>query len=216
MTWWLGAGLLLWTGCAEQGQMRRSLAWPYQPTNLYRRADRLPTTLQRVAILPLTAEEQNLAAQTDRPTLETILQAELRKQAACEWVLVSPAQLLAWSGRAAWRQEDPLPTDLLVKIRDHTGSQGLLFAHLSVYRPYPPLAVGWRLSLIDCEERMTHWSVDEVFDGGSANVIKAAQAYFRSEMNQPSSDLDSTAVLTSPRRFAQYSAATILTTLPGR
>lgn len=216
MTWGLGLSLLLWVGCAEQTQMRRSLAQPYHPANLHQGAERLPAHLRRVAVLPLTAGEKDLLSETDVATLEAILLAELRKRAAFEVVSVSPERLREWSGQANWRQEDLLPAGLLAKLREHTGSDGVLFAHLSVYRPYPPLAVGWRLSLIDCAERVTHWAVDEVFDAGSLQVIKAAQIYFRSQMNQPSVELDSTAVLTSPRRFGQYSAAAILATLPKR
>lgn len=215
VTCWLGVGLLLSAGCAEQSQLRRSLAHPYQPTNLTQLATRLPPNLRRLAVLPMTAGEKDLSAEADLATLESILLAELRKRAVCDVVSISSEQLRMWSGRANWRQEDALPVDLLAKIREHTGSEGVLFTHLSVYRPYPPLAVGWRLSLIACEQRATLWAADEVFDAGSLQVIKAAQVYARSQMNQPSTELDGTAVLSSPRRFGQYSAAAILATLPG-
>jgi hypothetical protein len=69
---------------------------------------------------------------------------------------------------------------------------------------------------MDCKEQITYWSADEVFDAGSLEVIKAAQIYFGKQMNQPSAELDSAAVLASPRRFGQYSAAAILATLPDR
>ena len=41
-------------------------------------------------------------------------------------------------------------------------------------------------------------------------------AVFRGQMNQPSVELDSTAVLASPRRCGQYTAAAALGTLPAR
>ena len=215
-TGWLAASLLLCAGCAEQAQLRRSLAQPYHPTNLHQSASHLPPNLRRVAVLPLTAEEKDSPAQAGCTTLEPILLAELRKRAAFEVVPVSREQLRAWTGKPGWRQEDTLPAELLAKVQKHTGCEGVLFDHLSVYRPYPPLAVGWRMSLIDCADQTTHWTVDEVFDAGSPAVIKAAQTYFRSQMNQPSVELDSTAVLTSPRRFGQYAAAAALGTLPAR
>jgi hypothetical protein len=215
-TGWLAVGLLLCAGCAEQAQLRRSLAQPYHPANIHQSASRLPPGLRRVAVLPLTTEGKEALAQAGCATLEPILLAELRKRAAFEVVVVSREQLRAWTGQPGWRQEDTLPAGLLAKVQDYTGCQGILFDHLSVYRPYPPLGVGWRLSLIDCADRATCWTVDEVFDAGSPAVIKAAQTYFRSQMNQPSVELDSTAVLTSPRRFGQYTAAAALGTLPAR
>jgi hypothetical protein len=215
-TGWLTAGLLLCAGCAEQNQLRRSMAQPYQPANRHQSATQLPPSLRRVAVLPLTAEEKDAPAQTGCTTLEPILLAELRKRAVFEVVPVSRDQLRAWTGRVGWRQEDTLPAELLAKVQEHTGCEGVLFDHLTVYRPYPPLAVGWRMSLVDAADRTTYWTVDEVFDAGSPAVIKAAQTYFRGQMNQPSVELDSTAVLTSPRRFGQYSAAAAFGTLPAR
>jgi hypothetical protein len=212
----LTAGLILCAGCAEQNQLRRSMAQPYQPTNRHQSASQLPQNLRRIAVLPLTADEKDASAQAGCTTLEPILLAELRKRAAFELVPVSRDQLRAWTGRVGWRQEELLPAELLAKVQEHTGCEGVLFDHLTVFRPYPPLAVGWRLSLVDCADRTMHWTVDEVFDAGSPEVIKAAQNYFRGQMNQPSAELDSTAVLTSPRRFGQYAAAAAFGTLPTR
>jgi len=192
------------------------MAKPYQPANLHQSASHLPPGLRRVAVLPLTAEEKDATAQSGSATLEPIFLAELRKRGAFEVVPVTREQLRVWTGRTGWRQEETVPAELLAKIQAQTFCDAVLFDHLSVYRPYPPLAVGWRLSLITCDDRVTHWSVDEVFDAGSPAVIKAAQTYFRGQMNQPSVELDSTAVLTSPRRFGQYSAAAALGTLPAR
>ena len=215
-TSWVAVSLLLFAGCAEQPRVRRALAQPYQPANLHRRSAVLPAHLRRVALLPLTAEEGATDAQAAVRDLEPILLVELRKRAAFEVVPVSREQLKLWSGRSNWRQEDPLPPDFLTRVQDETGSQGLMFAYLSAYRPYPPLATGWRLSLIECATGNAWWSVDEVFDAGSVEVIKSAQAYARGQMNQPAIELDSTAVLSSPSRFAQYTAAAVVATLPGR
>lgn len=172
--------------------------------------------MRRVAVLPLTTEDKDSQAQAGCTTLEPILVAELRKKGLFDVVTVTREQLRALTGRTGWRQEDVLPAELITKVQSQTGCDGIMFSHLSVYRPYPPLAVGWRLSLVDCTDQASLWSVDEVFDAGSPSVIKAAQSYFRGEMNQPSTELDSTAVLTSPRRFGQYTASAALGTLPAR
>lgn len=214
-SWW-ALGLLLLAGCAEQPRVRRAMAQSYQPTNLHRQAAVLPAHLRRIAVLPLTAPAGDVEAQNAVPALESILLIELRKRAAFEVVAVSREQVRLWSGRTEWHQEDPLPANLLPRIQQETGSDGIVFAHLSAYRPYPPLATGWRLSLVDFTTGNTCWSVDEVFDAGSVEVIKAAQAYARGQLNQPAVELDSTGVLSSPSRFGQYSAAAALGTLQPR
>ncbi len=208
--------LLIGTGCSEQPRIRRAMAQAYQPANLHRSGPTLPDGLRRVAVLPLTPADGSSDAAAAVSTLEPIVLVELRKHGAFDVIQVSREQLRLWTGRPDWRVEEKLPADLLAKVHDKTGSEGVIFAHLSAYRPYPPIAVGWRLSLIECNTGITHWSVDEMFDAGSVEVMKAAQAYARAQMNQPSVDLDSTGVLTSPSRFGQYTAAAVIGTMQKR
>ena len=213
---WIVAGLLLLVGCAEQPRVRRAMAPAYKPSNQHSEAPLLPESLRRIAVLPLTAPHGDEAAASVLSHFESLLLVELRKKAAFDVVPVTREQIKEWSGRADWRQDEPLPTNFLSRIREQSGSDGILFAHLSAFRAYPPLAAGWRLSLVDGSTGKAFWSVDEVFDAGSVEVIKSAQAYSRSQMNQPALELDSTGVLTSPSRFGQYSAAAVLGTLPHR
>jgi hypothetical protein len=212
---WLGLVLWLGAGCAENAAWRRSVATPYAPANVHRQAATLPASLQRVALLPVTAAGE-AAAQSGARTLEPVLAAELRKQGRFEVVPVSRAELREWTGRESWRREERLPADLLAALREQTGCDAVLFSELSVYQPYPPLMVGWHLSLVEVWTHTAYWTVDEVFDAGSAEVIAAAQAYYRGDLNQPSVQLDSSAILNSPRRFGQYSAAAAVGTLPRR
>ena len=51
---------------------------------------------------------------------------------------------------------------------------------------------------------------------GILTVIRAAQLYARQQQNQPATDLDSLSVLSSPRRFGQYTSAALCALLPGR
>ncbi len=208
--------LLAGSGCAEQPRVRRAMAQPYSPTNLHRTPGALPAHLRRVAVLPVTAQDGNADAVAALGSYEPILLVELRKRAAFEVVPISRDQLRLWTGRSDWRQEEALPPDFLAKIRENTGSEGLLFAQLSAYRAYPPLAVGWRMTLVDASTGLSHWSVDETFDAGSVDVIKAAQSYARAQMNQPAMELDSTGVLSSPSRFGQYASAAVVSTLQPR
>ncbi|MEI6396144.1 MAG: hypothetical protein WCT12_34190, partial [Verrucomicrobiota bacterium] len=86
----------------------------------------------------------------------------------------------------------------------------------TTFQPYPPLQVGWKVRLVDCEKHLTWWAVDEVFDAGSDSVAAAAVAFANSQLNPPDSAVDGAAVLRSPRRFGQYTASAIVSTLPGR
>lgn len=214
--WVSGLVWLLGAGCAENAQLRRTTAPPYRPVNYRLAPGGFPAEFRRVAVLPLTSNPQEPMAGDGVVTLETVFLGELRRRAVFEVVTVTKEELRAWTGQSTWRQEEPLPADFLSRIRQHTGCDGVLFAHLAVYRPYPPLAVGWRLRLVEHAQGRSLWETDEVFDAGSAEVIRAAQVYARQQQNQPATDLDSLAVLNSPRRFGQYTAAALCALLPGR
>jgi hypothetical protein len=209
-------GWLLGAGCAENAQMRRTTAPPYRPTNVRLAPGGWPAEFRRVAVLPMTSNAQEPTSREGVVALESVVLGELRRRAVFEVVTVSREELRAWTGHSAWRQDEALPPDLLARIRQQTGCDGVFFVHLSVYRAYPPLAIGWRMGLMEHAQGRSLWAADEVFDAGSAEVIKAAQNYARQNLNQPATDLDSSAVLNSPRRFGQYTAAALFGLLPGR
>lgn len=207
---WLGGG------CAENAQLRRATATPYRPVNVRMAPGGWPAEFRRVAVLPMTSNEEEPTSREGVDSLESVVLGELRRRAVFEVVTVSREELRAWTGHSTWRLEEALPADLLSRIRQNTGCDGVLFVHLAVFRAYPPLAVGWRMGLVEHVQGRSLWAADEVFDAGSAEVIRAAQIYARQHQNQPATDLDSSAVLNSPRRFGQYTAAALFALLPGR
>lgn len=192
------------------------MAMPYQPKNVHSIAPQLPASLRRVAVFPLTAEGTGSPEQTGVQSLEPVLLAELNKQKSFEVVAVSKEQLRSWTGQTSWRALDKLPAGLLARLREETGCDAVFLSHLTVFRAYPPLAVGWRMALVDIEPPKVRWSVDEVFDAGAPEVIKAAESYYGGKLNQPSPLMDKAAILSSPQRFGQYSAHAVLALLPGR
>lgn len=207
-------GLLV--GCKTPPSVRHALASPYKPTNVYLRQPTLPAALKRVAVLPLPRSRYSTQQSEGASFLEPVLLDELTKHAAFEVIRVplDTAQRLTPGG--AWSAESVLPKDFLKRLQETTGCDGVLFAELTVYQPYPPLRVGWKARLVDCAERQTWWSVDETFDAGSEGVAVAAEAYAREHLNLPNPLLEEASVLQSPRRFGQYTAWAIAETLPKR
>lgn len=211
---WALAAMVTLSGCSLEA--RRALAMPYQPKNVHSIAPQLPASLRRVAVLPLTTDATGSADEAGVKILESVLLEELNKRKAFEVIPVSREQLRSWTGEPAWKAHDKLPAGLFAKLRESTGCDAVFLSHLTLYRAYPPLAVGWRLALIDVEPPKERWAVDEVFDAGSPEVIKAAEMYFDREANEPSPQMDQSAVLNSPKRFGHYSAHAVLALLPGR
>jgi hypothetical protein len=196
--------------------MRRALATPYRPDNIYLRQPMLPAGIRRVAVLPLPQSPNDSPQSAGAELLEPVLLAELTKRNVFEVIVVSPEAVRKASDGNSWAAEDPLPNDFFERISQATGCDAVIFARLTVFEAYPPLRTGWKLRLVDCRQHQTWWAVDEVFDAGNNPVAAAAEAYARTELNLPNPLMADTGILHSPLRFGQYTANAIAGTLPGR
>jgi hypothetical protein len=118
------------------------------------------------------------------------------------------------TGRAAWSAQDVLPSDFLARLHTATGCDAVLFCRLSQYRPYPPMAVGWDLKLVDVNSHTLLWAVDQVLDAGEPAVARSARGYYDKAIHVPPPKGDPSSVLQSPRLFGQYAAAVAVETIP--
>ena len=204
-------------GCSVlPASTRRSLATPYQPTNVSLRQATLPQTIRRVALLPLPQSREDATQAAGASLLQPVLIAELTKRKLFEVIAMSPEAMRGLTADNGWVVDAPLPPDFFERLRKLTDCDAVVFASLTVYRPYPPLQTGWKVRLVDCGEHQTWWAVDEVFDAGVESVAAGAESYARTALSLPNPLLADTGVLHSPLRFGQYAANAIAQTLPGR
>jgi hypothetical protein len=202
--------------CTTSGAHASAKDSLFTPGNIYRPAETLPVTLKRVAILPLTAESGHWLEDAGLESLEPLLRSELAKVEAFETVFVTPAQLRRWIGSTAINSSEPLPPHLYERIERETGCEGLLFAHLRPYQPYKPIVIGWQLKLVEFRTPRVLWAADVVFDGADPAVLSGAERYWRRQSEGTGFPGDAQNVLNSPRRFGQFTLASLLATLPGR
>jgi hypothetical protein len=213
----LAAASALLAGCrAVPPSVRRTLATPYKPANLYVRQPRLPDAIRRVAVLPLPASRVDANQAAGAAMLGPVLFAELARRNAFEVIPVSTEQASQASGGSGWSADCALPNDFFDNLSRQTGCDAVLFTSLTVFQAYPPLRTGWKARLVDCRQHQTWWAVDEVFDAGSNPVAAAAEAFARDDMNLPDTLLTDSGVLQSPVRFGQYTANAVAGTIPAR
>ena len=188
----------------------------YQPQNVFTGPGALPVNIRRVVVLPLVCDENNSILTEGRAELEPILLDELIKTKRFEVVSSDSDFLKNRTTRAEWGSEDVLPPEFFTLLRDNSGCDAVLFSRLTVFRAYPPLAVGWRIRLVDAQTRRTIWSADEVFDGGQPAVENGARRHQLNEERAPGGAPDEWFIQNSPSKFGQYTAARLLATLPPR
>src|ERR1035441_285204 len=129
---------VLAAGCsALPASMRRSLATPYKPANVTVRQATLPQTIRRVAVLPLPCSRQDANQAAGASLLQPVLITELAKRNLFEVIPVSPQAIRALTAADGWTVDAPLPPDFFERLRLLTDCDAVVFASLTVYRPYP-------------------------------------------------------------------------------
>lgn len=204
------------TGCAQNRFVRQAMTPSYVPSNVYAEEPNLPASLRRVALLPSGAIADTAEMAFGLESMEPALRAAFARTRAFELVPVSREELRLLTGRADWRPDDKLPPDLFDKLKEKLAVDAVLFSTLTAYRAYEPIAIGWRVKLIDTDEPRILWAVDEIFDARVPEVAAAAVRHAEHHRESTSSLEESRGVLTSVRRFGHYAASAVVGTMPGR
>jgi hypothetical protein len=212
----LGLAVCLNTGCVTRPTEDWLIGSAYRPKNVYGGERPLPLGFRRVAVLPLFLGESGAELEAGRATLEPVLLAELGKTGRFEVMRVHARDLQNWTGHKDWSASDPLPPTLFSAAREKLNCDGVLFAELTQYRPYPPLAVGWKLKLAEARTGEILWAVDEVFDASQPAVENGARHYQLKSAQVANSLADSRFILVSPTAFGHYTAEAVFQTLPSQ
>jgi hypothetical protein len=186
------------------------------PKNVFTWPPVLPPDLRRVALLPMAAEGPDANLPDGCEALQPVLFDELVRTEKFEVVSVRPENLRASSGRAAWTGAEQLPKEFLDSLRREYGCDAVLFCELTVYHPYAPLAIGWRLKLADARTHEIIWAADEVFDASKTGVSKQAWQFLLNRAPSEKKQEIRWRSENSPRQFGSYAAAEILRGLPAR
>lgn len=201
-------------GCATGADPLAAIGPQYQPDNVFRYGRILSPTVRRVAVLPLVPERATSNLPEGCDALNPVLLNELIKTKKFEVVSINPEKLRRQMGRAAWSATDTLPANFFESLQRTHGCDAVLFCELTVFRAYAPLAIGWRLKLVDARSRQVLWAADEVIDASSRPVATGVTRY-KLFACADESDGD-WAVKNSPRQFGRYAAARLFSTLPER
>ncbi len=188
----------------------------YRPTNIFYKSKILAPEIKRVAVLPVTASVSSESVLAGIDLLQPLLHAELDKTKRFELLVVSAQQLREWTGRSDWKADEQLPADFFARLHEAADCDAVFFSQLTRYQAYPPLAVGWKLTLVQSTGHDILWAADEVFDAGDTEIANAARQYSTQHIHVEAPLSDPESILGSPSRFGQYSLHALLSLLPSR
>jgi hypothetical protein len=98
-------------------------------------------------------------------------------------------------------------------IREALGCNGLLVGTVTRYQPYPHMAIGLRLKLIDLADGQLLWGLEQVWDSADKNIGKRIKAYLKDQQRSGQSPLREDLVVVSPLNFCKFVAYEVAGTL---
>ncbi len=210
----LALGALL--GCSSVNSLVDPLAVDpslgYNPVN-YRGDARLPADLHRVAVLPVHGG--TVAGPESAAALDRVVLAALQQQQRFEVVPISRADCHRVFGATDFSSVEALPHGFLEELARRYAVDAVLFVDLTVYRPYQPIALGFRSKLAAIHDVRMVWAFDELFSAEDPRLRRTIRSRQRHAVE--SSRVDPTpAVLQSPAGFGAVAAELMFRTLPPR
>jgi hypothetical protein len=192
--------LLLAAGC-ETPKVVKSFTDPVVPSY---HTDASATPLHRVAVLPIDFDQGNQVTPNE---LDLVFHAELTKTSAFEVIPISREELSAHFGIPQLSSVQVIPGDLLERLVQDYGVDGVLFTDVTHYFPYRPIAIGVRCKLVDAHTGLQRWVFDHVFDSGAPEVAIAAKQFsIGQESEQLPIATTGAGILDSPSQFGKYVA----------
>ena len=210
------------TGCQSiRDSIDGSVIGPFhKPHNHHLTHGGWPDDTTVVAVMPLTSGRGDQWSEQGLELMQPVLTEELARFDLFEAITITPEKLTALTGVPRVRAHDALPSNFpaiigaLNKQRtDRRICNAVLFCELDTFRPYPPMAMGWKFRLFNLETSDLVWAFDEVFNVGDPRVNNSLRRYMRTQRMTHMDIFRDSLVIDSPRVLARYSLTTALETM---
>lgn len=174
----------------------------------YLNPDKDLSTIGRVAIIEL--DNDSSYPQISADVTETLFQALQKKQIFGLTVVRQNAP--------SWRS---LKLDLnstytlaeLLTIHKTLNCDAVLIGTVTGYQPYPHMAIGLRLKLIDLADGQLLWALEEIWDTADKKTEHRIKNYFQRELRDGFAPLREKIVIVSPLEFIKFVVYEVAETL---
>lgn len=96
--------------------------------------------------------------------------------------------------------------DQLALLRKNLKSDAVLFGEVTQYYPYPRLAIGLRLKMMDLRDGSLIWATEQFWDTTDKQVEKRIENFFKRQVRSGYDPLDYRMAIVSPHMFLKFVA----------
>lgn len=101
----------------------------------------------------------------------------------------------------------------LFAVRKTLKCDAVLIGTITGYKPYPHMAIGLRLKIIDLKDGQLLWALEQVWDSADKTTESQIKKYFRSRLRSGFDPLGEQLVAVSPLEFFKFVACEVAKTL---
>jgi hypothetical protein len=205
--------VVLGAGCATGAGRARAGA---QPDNVFKYPSPLPADLKRVALLPIACAGNTDDLVAGCRALQSVVTADLIETKRFEVKAVDAETMREHTGQPTWSGDEVLPHGFFESVREWSGCDAVMFCELTTYRAYAPVAIGWRMKLVDARTNRVLWAMDQVFDSKERSEQESFWHTMSAALPGSGETRPDWALWNSPAEWGRYSAARAFATLPDR
>jgi len=101
----------------------------------------------------------------------------------------------------------------LVAMRKKLNCDAALLGTITGYQPYPHMALGLRLKLVDLADGQLLWALEQVWDGADNTTELRIEEFYRSRGRSDSEALERQLAVVSPLKFVKFVSYEVAETL---
>ena len=174
----------------------------------YLNPDKRLATIGRVAIVELNNDSSYPQISTD--ITEALFQALQKKQVF--------GLTVVGQHDASWRSlqldfDSTYTLDQIMAIRETLKCDGILIGTITEFRPYPHMAVGLRLKLLDLRDGQLLWALEQVWDNADKTTESRIKSYFKAQKRSGFASLREQLAAVSSLEFIKFVSYEVAETL---
>jgi hypothetical protein len=166
------------------------------------------SSIGRAVIIELKNESSYTKISTD--ITQTLFQA-LQKQQVFGLTVVR-------QNDSSWRSlrlegDSIFNLNQILTIREALKCDGLLIGTITEFRPYPHMAIGLRLKLLDLTDGQLIWALEQVWDSTDNTIQKRIKNYYKSRKGSGRTAMHEQLATVSPLEFIKFVSYEVAETL---